>query len=180
MAMPLASAVPARQGVLPAGGELAGLQPVVERLALWVGRRPRRRTSLPLVLGLLAALAQLPGVRDNLVATSKVLSGSKPSTFLVAATSVGAERRAVRLAGALRFGAGQAMMVRSWMKLGRSVTALAASARRRGPRRSPCSGCRRWSSRPSGRASRTPRSGPPCPRLRAMLVSSSMEMWLLS
>ena len=64
-----------------------------------------------------------------------------------------------------RSGAGQAMIVWSTMKLGRSVTACGLADRvvqRRA--RPPRTSCRRWSSRRAGRASRRPRSARRRPR----------------
>ena len=55
-------------------------------------------------------------------ATSKVCSGSKPRIFLVAATSSSPSAEPCALPVFCAFGAGQAMIVRSAMKLGRSVT----------------------------------------------------------
>ena len=57
--------------------------------------------------------------------TSKVLSGSKPRTRLVAATSSSPSAEPWALPVFWAEGAGHAMIVRSTMKLGRSVTALA-------------------------------------------------------
>ena len=59
--------------------------------------------------------------------TSKVWSGSKPSTFLVAATSSAPRAEPCDFPVPCSLGAGQAMIVLSSMKLGWSVTALAAS-----------------------------------------------------
>jgi hypothetical protein len=59
-------------------------------------------------------------------ATSKDLSGSKPSTFLVAATSSAPSAEPCAFPVPCADGAGQAMIVRRLMKLGRSVTARAA------------------------------------------------------
>ena len=59
-------------------------------------------------------------------ATSKVCSGSKPRIFLVAATSSAPSAEPWALPVFWAFGAGQAMIVRSTMKLGWSVTASAA------------------------------------------------------
>ena len=78
-----------------------------------------------------AAWAALPRATASRVCsstpggTSKVWSGSKPSTFLVAATSSAPSAEPCALPVFCRFGAGQAMIVRSTMKLGRSVTASA-------------------------------------------------------
>jgi hypothetical protein len=58
---------------------------------------------------------------------SKVWSASKPSTFLVAATSSSPRADPCALPVFWASGAGQAMIVRRTMKLGRSVTARAAS-----------------------------------------------------
>jgi hypothetical protein len=57
--------------------------------------------------------------------TSNVRSGSKPSTFLVAATSSSPRAEPCALPVFCAFGAGQAMMVRSRMKLGLLVSAFA-------------------------------------------------------
>ena len=57
--------------------------------------------------------------------TSKVCSGSKPRIFLVAATSSVPSAEPWLLPVFWRVGAGHAMIVRSTMKLGRSVTAWA-------------------------------------------------------
>ena len=58
--------------------------------------------------------------------TSKVCSGSKPSIFLVAATSSSPSAEPWALPVFCLSGAGQPMMVRRLMKLGRSVTSRAA------------------------------------------------------
>ena len=62
-------------------------------------------------------------------ATSKVWSGSKPSIFLVAATSSSPSAEPWALPVFCALGAGQAMIVRSRMKLGLSVTALGLADR---------------------------------------------------
>ena len=58
--------------------------------------------------------------------TSKASAGSKPSTSLVAATSSAPSAEPCAFPVFWAFGAGQAMIVRSRMKLGLSVTASAA------------------------------------------------------
>ena len=58
--------------------------------------------------------------------TSKVRSGSNPSARLVACTSSAPRAEPCDLPVPRAFGAGQAMIVFSWMKLGRSVTSRAA------------------------------------------------------
>ncbi len=60
--------------------------------------------------------------------TSKVFSGSKPSTFLVAAISAAPSAEPCALAVFWASGAGQAMIVRMAMKDGREVSALAAAS----------------------------------------------------
>ena len=113
------SAQPRRQG--------PGLQPLVEvdvggRLA-----RPRVVRRLPLGARGLAALdawrvcsmtagGDVEGLR----------SGSKPRIFLVAATSSSPRALPWALKVFWRLGAGQPMIVRSWMKLGLSVTRWAS------------------------------------------------------
>ena len=67
-------------------------------------------------------------------ATSKVCSGSKPRIFLVAATSSSPSAEPWALPVFCLFGAGQPMIVRSWMNDGRSVTAWAASQASTRPR----------------------------------------------
>ena len=60
---------------------------------------------------------------STLGSTSKVFDGSKPSSFLVAATSSSPRALPCALPVFCAFGAGQAMTVRSAMKDGRSVSA---------------------------------------------------------
>ena len=62
--------------------------------------------------------------------TSKVCSGSKPRIFLVAATSSSPSAEPCALPVFCALGAGQAMIVRRLMKLGRSVTAFGAPGSR--------------------------------------------------
>ena len=61
-------------------------------------------------------------------ATSKVWSGSKPRIFLVAATSSAPSALPWALPVFCLVGAGQPMIVRRLMKLGRSVTLRASSS----------------------------------------------------
>ena len=156
-----------RQGVGPAGGQGAGLQPVEERRRRRTACAPRRRTArLPRGLRGLAALDGLRVCARTSAATSKVWSGSKPRIFLVAATSSAPRAEPWALPVFWALGAGQPMIVRSRMKLGRSVTRLGRLEDRvvQGRDVLVVAPCRRWSSRPSGRASRRPRSARRRPR----------------
>ena len=104
---PLRVGVAGRQVVGPAVGQGAGLHPLEEG-----ARRPTASSSSAWNSSSHAAWAALPRSTSSRVCsstpggTSKVWSGSKPSTSLVAATSSVAERRAVRLAGVLGVGGG--------------------------------------------------------------------------
>ena len=100
--MPLRVGLPARQGILPAGGQLVAAQPVERRLALRVGRGPGVEGLLPLGLRRLAALHQLAGVRDDLVGDLEGLLRVETEDLLGGRDLVLAERRAVRLAGVLQ------------------------------------------------------------------------------
>ena len=111
-------------------------------------------------------------------ATSKVFSGSKPRTRLVAATSSSPSAEPCAASVFCAFGAGQAMIERIAMNEGRSVSALRGL---RAPRTAPAgsrsplgSGSTRWTCQPYASY-----------RLRvssenAVSVSPSMEMWLSS
>ena len=84
-----------------------------------------RNSLVPRGLGRLAAGHRLAGVREDVVGDLEGLVGVEAEDLLGGRDLVVAERGAVRLAGVLRVGAGHAMIVRSTMKLGRSVTASA-------------------------------------------------------
>ncbi|MDH6113334.1 hypothetical protein P3T34_005549 [Kitasatospora sp. MAP12-44] len=76
-----------------------------------------------------AALPRLATSRawfSTVSVTSKVFSGSKPSTFLVAAISASPSAEPCALPVFCASGAGQAMIVRIAMMDGREVSALAA------------------------------------------------------
>ena len=141
--------------------------PVVERLALGVGRAPSAsKALLPLVLGLPPAVEQLAGVGDDLVGHLEGLLRVEAEHLLGGGHLLVAQRGSrAALPVFCLLGAGQPMIVRRLMKLGRSVTSRRLLERRlQRRRRSPRTGCRRWSSRRSARASRTPRSARRCPR----------------
>ena len=105
VAMPLGSALPAGQVVVPARAQLVGDQPVVERLALRVRLRPSRRTPAAT-----ASCACWPRSRSFRVCamTSSVdlegLVGVEAQHLLGRRHLLVAERGAVRLAGALQLG----------------------------------------------------------------------------
>lgn len=109
--------------------------------------------------------------------TSKVFSGSKPSTRFVAATSSSPSAEPCEASVFWACGAGQAMIERAAMNDGRSVSALAAwsAANRPAGSRSPLGSCStRWTCQPYASyrfrvSSET-----------AVSVSPSMEMWLSS
>ena len=95
----LGAGLPVRQVGVPAVGQLLGLQPVEQRLALGFALGPRVEVGLPLLVGFAAAVDQLAGVRDDLVGDLEVLLRVEAEDLLDRGHLVGAERRAVHAAG---------------------------------------------------------------------------------
>ena len=89
---------------------------------------PSRQVANSLLPGgllLLAARDQGAGLRHDVLGTSKCCSGSKPRIFLVAATSSAPSAEPWEAPVPCAWGAGQAMTVRSTIRLGWSVTSAA-------------------------------------------------------
>ena len=134
---------------------------------------------VPLGLGGLAALDGLAGVLEDAGRDLEGLLGVEAEHLLGGRDLVGAERRAVGLAGVLGV-RGRPRDDRVQHDEARPVgDRLAPCGSRRTARaRPPRTSCRRGSSRRAGRASRRPRSGRRRPRPSAMSVLSSIEIRL--
>ena len=84
---------------VPAVGQLLGQQPVQQLLALGFALGPCVELRLPLLVGFLAAVDQLAGVLDDLVAHLERLVRVEAEDLLGGGHLLVAERRAVRAAG---------------------------------------------------------------------------------
>ena len=94
-----------RQRRVDVVGQLAGLEPVEQRLALGVGGGPGVEPDLPLGVLRGAALARLAGVLEHVVGDDEGLLGVEAEHLLRGGELVGAEGGAVDLAGVLLAGA---------------------------------------------------------------------------
>ena len=95
----LGAGLPVGQVGVPAFGQLLGQQPVQQLLALGFALGPRVELRLPLLVGLLAAVHQLAGVLDDLVAHLERLVRVEAEHLLGGGDLVVAQRRAVHAAG---------------------------------------------------------------------------------
>ena len=101
---PLRVGVEHGQGVAPAGRQLPLGQPVVQRLAGGVGRRPGVVGGLPFGTGRPAAVEQAAGVGEDLVGNLEGLLRVEPEQRLGGGDLLLPQRGAVRAAGALGLG----------------------------------------------------------------------------
>ena len=90
-----------RERRLDAVGQGAGQDAVEQRLAVRVRRAQASKSVLPGGVRLGAAVDRLAGVLDDVVGDDEGLAGSKPEHLLDGGELVGAERRSVDLAGVL-------------------------------------------------------------------------------
>ena len=102
----LAARLPVGQVLVPAVGHLLRGQPVQQRLAVRLAFGPRVEVGLPLLMSFAAAVDQLAGVRQHLVAHFEFLVRVEAEDLLDRRDLFVAQRRAVRLAGVHQFRCG--------------------------------------------------------------------------